>query len=85
MVNNHYVINDTTDLTAYNLEHYDEVKDIADCHLAYKKTDKYYNKDKTGTRFIKAFQLFKILKVNIGKPAYYPHAFNRKDYAHTIS
>ena len=50
-------MNDTTDLTAYSLEHYDEVKDIDDCHLIYKKPDKYYNKDKTGTRCINAFQL----------------------------
>ena len=28
---------------------------------------KYYNKDKTGSLFINAFQLFKILKNNIGK------------------
>ena len=44
-----YVINYTTDLTAYSLEHYDEVKDIDDCHLIYKTTGKYYNKDKSGS------------------------------------
>ena len=63
MVNNHYFVNDTTDLTAYSLEHYDEVKDIDDCNLIYKKTNKYYNEEKTKSRFIKAFQLFKILKI----------------------
>ena len=31
------------------------------------KIGTYYNKDKTGNRFIKAFQLFKILKNDIGK------------------
>ena len=67
MVNNHYFINDTTYLTAHSLEHYDEVKDIIGCHLIYKKTDKYHNKDKTGTRFIKAFQVFKLLTINMGK------------------
>ena len=46
-----YVINYTTDLTAYSLEHYDEVKDIDDCHLIYKTTGKYYNKDKSGKRY----------------------------------
>ena len=46
LVNNHYVINDTTELTAYSLDHYDEVKDIDGCHLIYKNTGKYYNKEK---------------------------------------
>ena len=68
LANNHDLIHDTTDLVAYSLEHYDEVKDIVDCHLTHKKTNKYCNKDKTGIRFMKAFQLFKILNINTGKP-----------------
>ena len=40
LVTNHYFINDTTELTAYSLDHYDETKDIGDCHLIYKKTGK---------------------------------------------
>ena len=67
MANNHYFINDATDLTAYSLEHYDEVKDIADCHLIYKTNGKYYDKDKSGQLFIKAFLIFKLLNKNIGK------------------
>ena len=67
LVNHHYLIHDTTDLTAYSLDHYDEVKDIDDCHLIYKRTGTYYNKEIAGTRFIKALKLFKILKHNIGK------------------
>ena len=67
MANNRYFINGTTDLTAYSLEYYDEVKGVVDCRLIYKKTGKYYNKDKTGTRFNKTFQLFKILRIHIGK------------------
>ena len=67
MFSNHYFINDTADLTAYSLEHYDEVKDIVDFHLIYKKTGKYYNEDKSGNRFIKAFQVFELLNNNIGK------------------
>ena len=62
LVNNHYLINDTADLIAYGLEHCDEVKDIAGCHLIYKQTGKYYNKDKSGKRFIKAFHVFKLLQ-----------------------
>ena len=55
MVNTHYFINDTADLAAYSLEHYGEVKDIADCHLIYKKTGKYYNKDKSVNK--KAYEI----------------------------
>ena len=45
LVTNHYFINDTTELTAYSLDHYDEVKDIDDCHLIYKNTGTYYNNE----------------------------------------
>ena len=50
LANNHYFINDTTDLIAYSLEHYGDVKDIDNCHLIYKKTAKYYNNDKSGKK-----------------------------------
>ena len=83
MVNKHCFTNDTTDLIAYSLDHYDEVEDIDDCHLIYKTTRKDYNSDKTGARFMKAFQLFKILTNNIGK-LITPMPFNRRDYAHTM-
>ena len=45
LINNPYFTNDTTDLTAYSLDHYGEVKDIVDCNLIYKVTGKHYNKD----------------------------------------
>ena len=67
LVNNRYFINDTAYLIAYRLEHYDEVKYIVDCHLIYNKTGKYYNKYESGKRFIKTFQVFKLLLNNIGK------------------
>ena len=67
LVNNHYFINGTTYLSAYSLEHYDKVKDIVDCRLVYKGTGNYYNKHKSGKRFIKSFQVFKLLKHNICK------------------
>ena len=62
LVDSHGFINDATGLIAYSLEHYDEVNDTVGCHLIYKKTGKYYNKDKSGNRFIQSFQLFKLLK-----------------------
>ena len=52
-----YFANATTDLTAYSLEHYDEVKDIIDCHLICKKTCKYYNEDTSGNIYTKSFEV----------------------------
>ena len=59
MANNHYVINDTTELTAYSLDHYDEVKDIGGCHLIYKTTGKCYNKEKQELDLLKHFNVSK--------------------------
>ena len=42
LVKNHYFINDTTNVTSYCLEHYDEVKDIKQCNAIYKKKGKYF-------------------------------------------
>ena len=55
MVNNHYSIDDTTDLTAYFLEHYGEVKDIADCHLTYTRITSITIKTKQETDLLKHF------------------------------
>ena len=57
LANNLYFANATTDLTAYSLEHYDEVKDIIDCHLICKKTCKYYNEDTSGNIYTKSFEV----------------------------
>ena len=51
LVNNHYVINTTTNVTSYCLEHYEQVKHISDCHLTC-KTSTYYNNDKAGNTYI---------------------------------
>ena len=62
LIKNHYFINDTTDLTSYCLENYDEVKHLYACNKIH--NDKHH---KRSDRFIKAFQLFKILVSNIDK------------------
>ena len=64
LVNNHYFINDCTELTTYCLENYEEVKDLNESNTICRKKGKYYERDKTGKRFITAFQLFKILMDN---------------------
>ena len=61
LIKNHYFINDTTNVTSYCLEHYDEVKELYECNQIY--NDKHH---KRTDRFIKAFELFKILINNIG-------------------
>ena len=66
MANNHCFTNGATDLIAYSFERYDGVKDIVGCTLIYKKAGKYYNKDKSRKRFIKAFQV-QIIENDIGK------------------
>ena len=66
LVKNHYFINDDTNLTAYCLENYEEVKNEKMSNTICRKKGKYYERDNTGKRSIKAFQLFKILINNIG-------------------
>ena len=48
------------------MENYEEIKNIKGCNNIYKKC-KYYERDNTGNRYIKSFQLFKILINNVGK------------------
>ena len=66
LIRNHYFINDTTNVTSFCLEHYNEVKGLQHCNTIYRKKDEYYARDNTGNRFIKAFQLFKILINDVG-------------------
>ena len=61
----HYFINDYTELTSYCLDNYSEVKDLSNYNTICRNKGKYYERDKTGKRFITAFQLFKILMTNV--------------------
>ena len=56
LFNNHYFINDISDLPAYSLEHYDEVKDIADGHLIYEQLISITIKTHLGKYVLKHFQ-----------------------------
>ena len=67
LVDNHDLINDTTNVTSYCLENDEEIKDINECDTTYMKDGKYYKRDKPSKTFITAFQLFKTLKTNIDK------------------
>ena len=64
LVKGHYFINGYTELTSYCLEHYEEVNDIKGCNNIVKKVCGKY-KTENG-RFVKAFQMFKILMNNAG-------------------
>ena len=59
-------MNDTTNVTSYCLKQYNEVKGLKHCNTIYIENDGYYERGNTGNRFIKAFQLFKILINNVG-------------------
>ena len=65
LVKGHYFINGYTELTAYSLEHYGEIQDIKDCNTLFEKYNDKCNK--SNDRFIKAFQLFKMLMDNVDK------------------
>ena len=65
LVKGHYSINGYTELTSYCLENYEEGKDIKYCNKVVKKhNDKH---KKCNGRFVKAFQVFKMLIDTGGK------------------
>ena len=65
LIKGHYFINDYTELTPYSLDNYEEIKDIPGCNEMFKNyNDKY---KKCNDRFIKAFQLLKILMGSVDK------------------
>ena len=65
LVKGHYFINDYTELTSYCLDNYEEIKDIKDCNKIYRKINDKYKRG--NDRFIKAFQVFKMLIENVDK------------------
>ena len=65
LVRIHYRLNDYTELIPYCLENYSGVKDLRDSNTICRKKGKDYERDKTGTIFITAFQLFKISMTNV--------------------
>ena len=65
LVKGHCFINYYTELTSYCLGSYEEIKEIKDCNKIFNKyNDKY---KKCNGRFIKAFQLFKMLMDSVDK------------------
>ena len=65
LVKGHYFINDYTELTSYCLDNYEEIKDIKDCNKIYREINDTY--ERGSDRFIKAFQMFKIMMENVDK------------------
>jgi len=59
LFNDHYFINEKTNLTAYSLKNYNDIKDLEKWNEIYKFQINSYKRDKT--RFINSFELFKIL------------------------
>ena len=46
LVKGHYFINDTTTLTSYCQDNFEEVKGIRECNHIWKKKGEYYERDK---------------------------------------
>ena len=65
MVKGRYFMNAYTELTSYCLDNYEETKDIKDCNKIYKKFNDKYKRG--NDRFIKAFQVFKVLIDKVDK------------------
>ena len=65
LVKGHYLINDYTELTSYWLDNYEEITDIKDCNKIYRGIKD--NHKRGNDRFIKAFQVFKVLIDNVDK------------------
>ena len=63
LVKNHYFINYYTGLTSFCLENCEEIKDLNGSNTICRKKE-YYERDKTGKRFITSFHLFKVLMDN---------------------
>ena len=60
-------MNDTTNVTAYCLNVTKKLEILrSGCHLTYKTTCTYHNKDNTGTSLINTFQLHKLITNSIG-------------------
>ena len=45
LVDNPFLINDTTNLTSYCLGDYEEIEDVKECSTVYMKDSKYYKRD----------------------------------------
>lgn len=62
LYDDHYFINDRTNLTAYCLENYTDVMFIDDCNKIYMKDENRYKR--SSTRYIDAVKMFQILLSN---------------------
>ena len=65
MAKGHYFINYCTELTSYCLDNYEDIEGIKYCNEVYKKGK--YNYKRCNDRFIKAFQVLKVLIDNVDK------------------
>jgi len=78
LLDEHYFINELTDITSYALTNYFDLLDITDFNYIHKKEGKYYKKDKS--RCIESFELIKILLENKDK---YLTTINKLDITYT--
>jgi len=71
LLNDHYFINETSEVTAFAIDHYEEVKDLPDCHNIRAKDGKKWKRTK-GDHYCKSFHLIeKLLQTNHVRPIEY--------------
>ena len=78
LLDEHYFINELTDITSYALKNYFELSGVTDFNYIHKKEGKYFKKDKS--RCIDSFDLIKILLEDKDK---YLTTINKLDITYT--
>jgi len=81
LLDEHYFLVDRVEVTSFCLEHYEEVRDVKDCHRIVGKNQKGVWKRED--RFITSYQLFKILiqdKERLLKPIPYDNEIMRTQF-----
>jgi len=74
LLDEHYFINETTEIAAFALKHYEEIKDLPDCHRIRAKEGKKWKRTK-GEHFSKSFHILeKLLEYKQVRPIEYGDA-----------
>ena len=62
LLDEHYFINEPTNITAFSIKNYNEIKDLPDFNLIFKKRGEYFKKDKNRT--LMSYDVIKLLLEN---------------------
>jgi len=74
LLDEHYFINETTEMTAFTIQHYDDTKDLPECHRIRAKEGKKWKRTQ-GDHFSKSFHILeKLLQSSNVRPIEYSDA-----------